>query len=123
MAKVISPRDKILLPRSAIGTRQILDPLDKEGLIYEDLPIYHTTMEGGNPVSYDSSFDLVTFTSASTVEGFALANPALDYSQVKALCIGQQTAEAARALGMEPLISKESTIDSMVEKVLEMKCI
>lgn len=123
LAKAVSPGEKILLPRSAIGTRQVLDPLDKEGLVYEDLPIYHTTMEDGNPAGYDPSFDLVTFTSASTVEGFALANPDLDYAQVKALCIGQQTAEAARVLGMEPLISKESTIDSMVEKVLEMKCI
>lgn len=120
LVKAVAPEEKVLIPRSAIGTRQILDPLDEAGLSYEDLPIYDTSIE--KDAVYDSSVDLVTFTSASTVHGFARSNPDLDYSRVQALCIGKQTAEAARELGMNPVISKEATIDSMVEKTLEIKC-
>lgn len=122
LAKAVAPGEKILIPRSAIGTRQVLDPLDEAGFIYEDLPVYDTVMEGSGPARYDASIDLVTFTSASTVEGFARANPGLDYATVKALCIGEQTADAARSLGMDPTISEISTIESMVDKVMEIKC-
>ncbi len=121
LVKVVAPGERILIPRSAIGTRQVLDPLDEAGLTYEDLPIYDT-VEEESLVKYDDSVDLVTFTSASTVSGFAKSNPELDYSSVRALCIGRQTAEAAEALGMKTAVSERSTIESMVEKVLEMKC-
>ncbi len=70
LVKVVAPGERILIPRSAIGTRQVLDPLDEAGLTYEDLPIYDT-VEEESLVKYDDSVDLVTFTSASTVSGFA----------------------------------------------------
>ena len=39
----------------------------------------------------------VTFTSASTVEGFARSLPGLDFSTLTGVCIGASTAAAARS--------------------------
>lgn len=65
--------------------------------------------------------DLVAFTSASTVKGFVKRNKELDYTCVKAICIGEQTAKEARKYKMQVAISKESTIDSLIEKIIEVK--
>ena len=45
-------------------------------------------------------------------------NPHIDYSKVKAICIGRQTAEEAERYGMEVTISAQATIDSMIETML-----
>mgnify|MGYP000535594326 CR=1 FL=1 len=45
--------------------------------------------------------DCVVFTSASTVKGFVEGTKGLDYTKVKAACIGKQTKAAADAYGMQ----------------------
>ena len=63
--------------------------------------------------------DVVTFTSASTVRGFVNAFKELNYEAIKAVCIGEQTAAEARKYGMQISISKEASMDSMMELILE----
>ena len=58
--------------------------------------------------------DYAVFTSASTVRGFAQAVKGLDFSKVKAVCIGRQTKAAADALGMETYMAEKATMDSVV---------
>ena len=67
------------------------------------------------------SIDCAVFTSASTVKGFVEAVPELDYSRVKAACIGKQTKAAADKYSMETYMSKEASIDSLLELVIELK--
>ena len=62
----------------------------------------------------------MAFTSASTVRGFVKQNPDEDFSGVKAICIGEQTAAAAKEWGMQVAVSEKATIDSMVEKIQEL---
>lgn len=110
---------KVLIPRSKIGTEDILRPLKEAGLEYEDLPVYDTVYLSGNEYAYyDDSVDYVAFTSASTVRGFVHMNQGLDCTGVKALCIGEQTAAQARKYGMQVSISKKATMDSMVESLI-----
>ena len=67
-----------------------------------------------------SDFDFVTFTSASCVKGFVMSmGENKDYSKVKAICIGQQTATEASKYNMEIHISNVATIDSIVECIEE----
>ena len=54
------------------------------------------------------SVDCVVFTSASTVKGFVEGTPGLDYTAVKAACIGKQTKAAADAYGMKTRMAEES---------------
>ena len=57
------------------------------------------------------------FASASAVRGFAQAAQGLAFDQVIALCIGQQTARQATALGMRAHVAQEATIDALVDLV------
>ncbi len=59
------------------------------------------------------------FTSASTVRGFAAAAGELDFTQVKAVCIGKQTCAAAAELGMQTFTAKQATIDSLIARLVE----
>ena len=63
--------------------------------------------------------DLVTFTSASTVRGFVQALPGIDTTKIRAVCIGEQTANEAKRYGMQIQISEEASVESMVLKILE----
>ena len=64
--------------------------------------------------------DLVTFTSASTVRGFVQALPGIDTTKIRAVCIGEQTANEAKRYGMQIQISEEASVESMVLKILEL---
>ena len=65
--------------------------------------------------------DCAVFTSASTVRGFVKATPGLDYTKVRAACIGKQTKAEADAVGMETYMAKKATIDSVLDLVIELK--
>jgi uroporphyrinogen III methyltransferase/synthase len=51
------------------------------------------------------------------VKGFVNAIIDVDYSKIKAVCIGQQTADAASSYGMQIMISDEASMDSMIELI------
>ncbi len=61
--------------------------------------------------------DIAVFTSASSVKGFC--NIMGDGFMGKAVCIGEQTNNEAQKHGMKTYVAKSATIDSLVEKVLE----
>ena len=49
------------------------------------------------------------------------SNPRLDYTKVRAACIGKQTKAEADAVGMETYMAKKATIDSVLDLVIELK--
>ena len=115
--------ERILIPRAAIGTPELTDPL--QGLQVDDIPTYETKYEHSRFVQIREEFennriDYALFTSASTVRGFASAVGAMDFSQVKAVCIGKQTRSAAQELGMQTWMAEKATMDSLVEKLEEL---
>lgn len=114
----IKKGDKAVLYRAKIGTEEITDILKKNGLEFLDVPVYETTyVEHSGPLP---SFDYVAFTSASTVTGFVNSfKSKINYSHIRAICIGEATAKVAANYGMDVKISKEATILSMVEKIKE----
>jgi uroporphyrinogen III methyltransferase/synthase len=120
LAKVLDVRDRILIPRAKIGTEEVLEPLKKAGILFDDIAVYETE-EGTEKIfaPYDESVDYVAFTSASTVRGFVKLNPDAALEKIKALCIGEQTGREAKKHGMKAMIAKEATIDSMVDLLLE----
>ncbi len=122
---------RILIPRASAGNRELTDALRAvEGLAVDDIPSYDT--EYGLGVSAEEvltaredlldGLDYVLFTSASTVRGFAAAAGAVDFSKVRAVCIGRQTRSAADALGMRTWMAEQATIDSLIERLVEVVC-
>lgn len=123
----IGRKPQILIPRAKIGTDEVIKPLEDAGIKYTDIAVYDTFEADGkesdndNVVEYDfKEVDYVAFTSASTVRGFVALSRQSDLSGVKAVCIGEKTAEEAKKHGMQIFVAKTATIDSMVECFLEL---
>ena len=116
-----APGSRLLIPRAAIGNRELIDELSKgEGLEITDLPTYDTLHERSRTVDVAAMLaagevDLCVFTSASTVRGFAGSCPEADFARVNAVCIGRQTAAEAEARGMRTWIAERATLEALVE--------
>jgi uroporphyrinogen III methyltransferase/synthase len=114
--------EKVLVLRAREGSEDLNRILNKEGIRYEDVPVYDTAYESDSNTfskeviqAYD--FDYAAFTSASTVRGFANALPELDFTKITAVCIGEETAKAAREHGMKCIVAKNATLESMVDAI------
>ena len=126
LAEQVGSGDRILIPRAAVGNRQLVAELERAGASVTDIATYDTVDASQDLVDEAALFesgkiDCAVFTSASTVRGFVSRNPELDYSLVRAACIGKQIARAAREHGMEVYISEEATMDSLTQLVISMK--
>lgn len=122
LAKTAGENSHITVIRAKEGSELLIPPLQKHGLSYSDIPLYNTVCRAEASLKdqivkmFESDeIDMVTFTSASTVRGFAETMGEMDYAKVMAVCIGEQTAKAAEEYGMQIEIAKEATMDSMVE--------
>lgn len=126
LAKRCSGGDRILIPRAAIGNHALTEALERvKGVVIDDIATYDTYYESQSLIDEKAEFergkiDYAVFTSASTVRGFSEAVKGLDFSLVKAVCIGRQTKEAADALGMRTWMSDKATMDSVLEKLEEL---
>lgn len=92
--------------------------LKNSGIICDVIEIYDTIALKGNDIPLEKD-DMVVFTSASTVKGFVQTMSDCILTGIKAICIGEKTATEAMKYGMDVLISKEATMDSLVDKVIE----
>lgn len=126
LAAVVQPGQKVLIPRAERGNENLVRFLREAGAEVHDIATYTTRYEESRLVDEKAEFEngrisCAVFTSASTVKGFVEGTKGLDYTKVKAACIGKQTKAAADAYGMQTYMSEKATIDSLVELVCEMK--
>lgn len=126
LAEQCVPGDRILIPRAEKGNANLVRLLEEAGAKVEDVATYRTVYEQSVLIDEKKEFDLggidcAVFTSASTVKGFVEGTPGLNYTKVRAACIGKQTKAAADAWGMETYVAKKATIESLVALVEEMK--
>ncbi len=126
LAAVCKKGDRVLIPRAKEGNQDLPRLLQEAGAQVADVSTYETLYTSGGIVDEMAEFaagniDCAVFTSASTVRGFIKGTPGLDYTKVRAACIGRQTKAAADAAGMETYMAKEATMDSLVELIMEMK--
>ena len=112
----VDENSRVLLLRTAAASRDVTDVLAEAGIPYEDVPVYETTILKQEPLEDMGQFDLVSFTSRSCVTGFVQSQGRTDFTGVKALCIGEKTAEEAAKYGFECIISGTATIESMLDK-------
>ena len=113
-----------LLLRAAAGGQILPEKLKAAGVRVTDVPLYDTEYRCTKADELSAmleagEIDVVTFTSMSTVEGFVQAVGAADYTGFTALCIGEQTAQAARKHNMNVKIAENATIDAMIACLLE----
>ena len=116
-AGFVKSTSKVILLRARIGTAELTEVLQRGGIHFVDYPVYETTYLEHEPLSDLQTWNYVTFTSKSCVDGFVKTQEKKNFNGIRALCIGKQTAAAAEAFGFDTVISDMATIDSMVEKI------
>lgn len=110
---------KVLLPRADIATSELEEALRAKGWGVTRVDAYRNVPADRLPEAVDAALaegrvDAVTFTSRSTVEGFA-ALAAMPEGVVVA-CIGPVTADAARAAGLRvDAVASPHTLEGLVE--------
>lgn len=126
LAAVLQGGERILIPRAEKGNAALVTLLEQAGGKVSDIPTYRTVYEKSRLIDEKAEFEngrihCVVFTSASTVKGFVEGTPGLDYTRVRAACIGKQTKAAADAYGMQTRMSEKATIESLISLVVKMK--
>ena len=121
LVKEVDRQAKVLLIRGKKATSVLSSALEEAGIAYKNLMVYDTIYK--NPMEdfledQMEDIDYAVFSSASTVEGFSQALP-MDFSKVKAVCIGNMTAEAARNKGMQVEVADQATIESLIDKLID----
>lgn len=115
---------RVLIPRAAIGSRELVEELEKAGDIeILDIPTYTTEYVTKSIVDAREQIEngeihYAVFTSASTVRGFSAVMEGADLSRIKAVCIGRQTRAAAQAQGMETRMAEKATLDALLDTVV-----
>ena len=121
----------ILFPRAEIARKELPEAISKAGGIVHEIVAYRTLpaeidMDGLNALK--SGVDIVTFTSASTVENFvAIArknnlDPLNLPNNPLFACIGSITEQAAREEGLANLVvAEEYTTDGLIEAITKLE--
>ena len=127
LAETAAEGSRITVARAEKGSEELLPPLLKAGLDVDDIPLYRTLYETHHLLKdrirellEQGRIDAVTFTSASTVRGFTGALECADYTGIRAVCIGEQTAAEAAKYGMQIQVSDQASMDAMVGKIVEL---
>ena len=125
LREACAPGSRVLIPRAAIGNRELIEELEKgQNLTITDVATYDTEYTTSNVIDErgeieQGEIDFAVFTSASTVRGFAAAVKDVDFTKVNAVCIGRQTAAEAQKRGMRTWISEKATLESLVRRLEE----
>ena len=118
---------KILLPRAAIARKDLAILLRERGATVTEVATYETVQ--GQPTADEWSaikngFDILTFTSSSTVKNFAaLCGEQLPsiVSDAVVACIGPITAETCIEFGLIPdIVADEYTSEGLVDAIVSL---
>ena len=112
----------VLLCRASRGSDALAKIFLAGGIPFDDVACYDTKYEmpdAGAVLPRLAAGALVTFTSASTVEGFVKSLPGVDLSHILGICIGEKTAEKARQYGIAVRVAREATIESLINTIKE----
>jgi uroporphyrinogen-III synthase len=125
-------KDKwVLFPRAEIARKELPEAIANVGGIVHEIVVYRTLpaemdMDGLN--AFKSGVDVVTFTSASTVENFIaiVKQNGLDPLNLPGnpvfACIGPITEQAARDEGFQNIVvAKEYTTEGLMEVITNME--
>ena len=108
----------ILLLRAEAGSPELTDVLRGRGANFSEVSLYRTRYVRA---ALPSDLDMAVFTSASTVRGFSGCAPEGwgGLGTVRAVCIGEQTARAAREVGFVHVgTAASATLEALVDAAI-----
>ncbi len=123
LASEETSNSKVMIVRAKEASPELTNELSLHEIPFVDVALYETTYDSpqlSNSIhALEEKKALFTFTSASCVKGFvASLDNKVDFTQIRACCIGEKTARAAQSFGMQYSISNEASIDSLCELVM-----
>ena len=115
-ASFVDENSKVLILRAKKASEELTNILQNANIFYNEVKTYETIA-----LKYDNinvrEYEAVTFTSASSVEAFVSLCEEKSFTDLNAICIGEQTAKVARKYNMNTFVSEVASIDSMVEEI------
>jgi uroporphyrinogen III methyltransferase/synthase len=105
-------RDRLLLLRAENGAPDLPKVLRAKGLSFDEVSVYRTVPIPCHVNAED--FDAVAFTCASSVRNFTRSRPNTD---VKAVCIGERTAQTAREAGYAAYTANSAALEALADAV------
>lgn len=122
LINIVDKDTSVTLYRAKHASEDIVEVLEENEIEYEDVAVYNTEycvdkelVERIQSGIENGTIDYVMFTSASCVTSFVSCLTDMDYTKIKAICIGEQTAAMAEKYGMQIQVAKKATIESMVD--------
>jgi uroporphyrinogen III methyltransferase/synthase len=121
LAEKTAAGETLLLVRGRRSAAGLTQALTEKGVSFQELILYDTlSAEGGSyarSLIAEGRFDYVFFASPSAVYAFTARFPSMKFSTLKAVCIGETTADSARKSGMRVYTPAESSSDAMCRLV------
>lgn len=115
LARGLTSQNKILMFRALNGSPEIAKIFDENNINYDEICIYRIDYVKLKHVPEYADF--IIFTSASTVRGFIMNTN--KFREVKAICIGSQTADEALKAGFNNIaVSKQAEIKSIYDCIM-----
>lgn len=112
----ISKNDKILIVRGNLSLEGMQNVFNENNILFDEIISYETSYLKFDEISI-KDYEYITFTSVSGVDSFV--NSFDDYNHLKAFCIGDITKDYAIKHGFDAISSKQSSIDSLVQCVID----
>lgn len=126
LSNILNNQDKILLIRPQTNPEALRGILEEKQIPFYELSIYKTQHNSNIPkelINNIDKYDYITFTSSSCVDSFykdiSLNDKNISKKIKCAVCIGEKTEKTAKSYGINTIVSKISTIDSMIETIIE----
>lgn len=121
LTKIVLPNQRVLILRAKETSNDIDEVFTNAGIGFEDIPTYKTSYVKHEDLLLDGGLDerdCIAFTSASTVKGFVASMGDIDFTKVKAYCIGKHTSDEARKYGMKIYTAIKPTIDELINCII-----
>ena len=119
LQKVVGDESRVLLLQGNLADDTLLKLLPKatRWIVYETLPIAELPDWKREAIA---SADAVVFASSSAVENFSsIVSTHSENASRLSFCIGRMTEASAKKHGFETVTSDETTMDSLVKKIVE----
>jgi len=127
---------RVLLPRSEIGTSDIVTALQEQEALVESVAAYSVAPARVAPdaleLFFGSTIDVITFFSPSAVRGLVdmiekahgAGQAQQDLNRAQIACVGPTTAAEAARLGIRvDILAEEYTVDGLVEALLRWRAL
>jgi len=124
LTTMVKKGEKVFIARAKDGDDDLTRILADAGIAFDDVPLYEKIKDIPNvnhaiDMVNKNAIDCIALTSSSAVVTFAETAKNIDLNALKAVCIGEKTAAAAKLHGMNVHVAAEAAAQSMVDAIME----